>query len=74
MNRTRLRAVARKEVIQLGRDRRSLALAFLLPLILLVLFGYAITWDVNHIRTAVVDRDRSARSRDLPMPGQARGD
>jgi ABC-2 type transport system permease protein len=65
MNRMRLRAIVQKEVIQLRRDRRSLVLAFLLPLILLVLFGYAITWDVNHIRTAVVDRDRSAQSRDL---------
>jgi ABC-2 type transport system permease protein len=61
----RLLAVARKEVIQLRRDPRSLALAFALPLLLLILFGYAITWDVNHIATAVLDQDRSARSRDL---------
>jgi ABC-2 type transport system permease protein len=62
---SRLLAVARKEVIQLRRDPRSLALAFLLPLLLLILFGYAITWDVNEIPTVVVDQDRSARSRDL---------
>ncbi|HEU4334716.1 MAG TPA: ABC transporter permease, partial [Candidatus Eisenbacteria bacterium] len=48
---SRLLAVARKEVIQLRRDPRSLALAFLLPLLLLILFGYAITWDVNEIPT-----------------------
>jgi drug efflux transport system permease protein len=61
----RLLAIARKEVIQLRRDPRSLALAFALPLLLLILFGYAITWDVNHIATAVLDQDGTARSRDL---------
>jgi ABC-2 type transport system permease protein len=62
---TRLKAVSRKEVIQLWRDTRSLILAFALPVLLLILFGYAITWDVNEIRTAVVDQDKSARSREL---------
>ena len=61
----RLRAIARKELIQLRRDTRSLALAFVLPAILLVLFGYAITTDVEHIQTAVVDRDRTPESRGL---------
>lgn len=61
----RLLAIARKELLQLRRDPRSLALAFALPLLLLVLFGYAITWDVKHIATGVLDQDRSARSRDL---------
>ena len=62
---TRLKAIARKEVIQLRRDVRSLILAFLLPVTLLVLFGYAITWDVNDIKTSVVDHDKSQRSREL---------
>jgi len=57
--------VTRKELIQLRRDTRSLVLAFLLPILLLVLFGYAISWDVDRIETAVLDRDHSARSRDL---------
>jgi ABC-2 type transport system permease protein len=65
VNLHRLLAVSRKEVIQLRRDTRSLTLAFLLPMFLLILFGYAITWDVEHIPTAVVDQDRSARSREL---------
>lgn len=65
MSRTRLLAVARKEVIQLRRDTRSLALAFLLPLLLIILFGYAISWDVDDIKTAVLVQDRSARSREL---------
>lgn len=57
--------MARKETLQLQRDPRSLLLAFLLPVLLLVLFGYAITWDVNHIAVAVLDQDASARSRAL---------
>ena len=65
MSFSRLLAVARKEVIQLRRDARSLTLAFLLPVLLVVLFGYAISWDVTDIDTAVLDQDGSARSRQL---------
>lgn len=65
MSWTRLMAVARKEALQLRRDTRSLILAFALPLLLLVLFGYAISWDIDNIRTAVLDEDHSARSRDV---------
>ena len=61
----RLWAIARKEALQLARDRRSLLLAFALPLLLLVLYGYAIVWDVRDIALAVVDQDRSAESREL---------
>jgi ABC-2 type transport system permease protein len=73
LDRTRLLAVARKEVLQLRRDTRSLLLAFLLPLLLLVLFGYAISWDVDHIRAAVLDQDRRAPSRALRDALQASG-
>lgn len=62
---TRLAAIARKEARQLARDRRSLLLAFALPLALLVFFGYAISWDVRDIALAVVDQDRTPESRDL---------
>ena len=64
-NPARMMAIASKELIQLRRDPRSLALAFVLPAILLVLFGFAITTDVKDIRTAVLDRDNSAESRAL---------
>lgn len=65
MSVTRLWAMTRKEIIQLRRDTRSLLLAFALPVLLLLLFGYAISWDVRDIPTAVLDQDRSARSRQL---------
>jgi ABC-2 type transport system permease protein len=73
LDRTRLMAVVRKEVRQLRRDSRSLALAFLLPLVLLVFFGYAITWDVNHIGMAVVDQDHGAAARSLVDAFRAAG-
>jgi ABC-2 type transport system permease protein len=57
--------MARKEAIQLRRDTRSLILAFLLPVVLLIIFGYAISWDVRNIKTAVLDQDRSEQSRAL---------
>lgn len=69
----RLRAVARKEVLQLRRDPRSLAMAFVMPVLLLVLFGYAITWDVRHISLAVVDQDASSQSRALVDAFRASG-
>ena len=65
LDRTRLLAMARKEVLQLRRDPRSLILAFLLPVALLVFFGYAISWDVSDIRLVVVDQDHGARAREL---------
>src|SRR5581483_6005466 len=62
---SRLLAIARKEVIQLRRDPRSLLLAFAVPVLLLIIFGYAITWDIRSISMAVLDGDNSARSREL---------
>lgn len=52
-------AIARKELIQLRRDSRSLVLAFLLPPGLILFFGYAIRFDVEDIRLAVWDGDRT---------------
>jgi ABC-2 type transport system permease protein len=65
MNPVRVRAVARKEFFHLMRDVRSLFLAFVIPLVLILLFGYALSLDVEHIRTVVVDHDRTETSRDL---------
>jgi ABC-2 type transport system permease protein len=59
----RLFAMARKETIQLVRDLRSLGLAFALPVVMLLLFGSAITTDIKYIKLAVLDRDNSLESR-----------
>lgn len=58
-------ALAVKELRQLRRDRLTLAMMIVLPLMQLLLFGYAINTDVRHIHTVVYDQDRSAQSRDL---------
>ncbi|MDT8341792.1 MAG: ABC transporter permease [Longimicrobiales bacterium] len=74
MSGTRLLAMARKEWIQLRRDPRSMILAFVLPLLLLVFFGYAITWDVENLALAVVDEDATALTRELTATLEATGD
>lgn len=61
----RLTAIILKEFIQLVRDRRTLAMAILMPVVQLFLFGYAITTDVKHLPTAVLDLSRSPESRRL---------
>ncbi|MEW6570485.1 MAG: ABC transporter permease [Nitrospirota bacterium] len=61
----RTKAIAKKELIQILRDPLSLAMAFLMPVILLFIFGYAISLDVDNLATIVYDRDRSSLSREL---------
>jgi len=61
----RIKAIARKEFYHLIRDFRSLYLAFFIPLLLILMFGYALSLDVDHIRTVVVDHDKTELSRDL---------
>ncbi len=61
----RVKAIAKKEMLQIRRDPLSLAMAFLMPALLLIIFGYAITLDVNNLTTIVYDRDRSSMSREF---------
>ena len=61
----RLLVIAWKELIQLRRDRLTLAMTVLLPVLQLLLFGFAVNTDVRHIPTVVFDADRSPDSRDL---------
>lgn len=61
----RFYAIFRKEGVHIVRDWRSLALALAIPAMLLLLFGYALTLDVDKIPAAVYDQDRTPQSRDL---------
>jgi len=61
----RLLSVVRKEVLHIWRDRRTLAVMLLIPVVQLILLGYAATTDVEHLRTAVFDGDHSQSSREL---------
>ena len=58
-------AIARKEFLHILRDPRSLIMALAIPLIMLLLFGYALSLDVDRVPTIVYDVSRTAQSRDL---------
>lgn len=61
----RIASVLRKEFLQMRRDRLTLAVVLMLPLVQLLLFGYAIQTEVRHIPTVVFDQSLSAESRQL---------
>ena len=58
-------AVAHKELRQIGRDRRTLLILLFVPAMFLLLYGYALNFDIRNVALAVEDRDRSAQSRAL---------
>ncbi|MFZ4386176.1 MAG: ABC transporter permease [Chloroflexota bacterium] len=58
-------AIAYKETLQIIRDRRTLGLMLVLPVVQLLLFGFAVGTTVAHISTVVVDQSRDPESRDL---------
>ena len=58
-------AVASKELRQILRDRRSLLILLFIPAFFLLLYGYALSFDIRNVKLAVQDRDRSTRSREL---------
>ncbi len=62
MSLSRAWAIAKKEFIHILRDPRSLALVILMPALLMLLFGYAVTLDVKNVSMAVLDRDQSQES------------
>jgi len=65
MSLRRLRAIARKEILHVIRDPRSLASAVAIPLTMLLIFGYALSLDVDRIPTIVFNLDTSPQSEEL---------
>lgn len=65
MNPRRLWAVARKEALHIRRDPRSLILAVGIPMLMLLMFGYALTLDVDRVPFVVWDQGRSVESREF---------
>jgi ABC-2 type transport system permease protein len=65
MNIRRTRAAARKEFLHILRDPLSLIMALALPIVMILLFGYALTLDVDRIPSIVYDSDQSPESREL---------
>lgn len=65
MKPSRLWAVGRKEFVHIVRDPRSLGMAIAIPMLLLVLFGYALTLDVDDVPTVIWDQSESQTSREF---------
>jgi ABC-2 type transport system permease protein len=61
----RIKAITRKELIQIKRDPLSLAMAFFMPMLLILIFGYAITFDIDNINAVAIDLDKSSMSREF---------
>jgi ABC-2 type transport system permease protein len=71
MSFTRFLAVARKEVVQILRDTRSLIIVLIMPVVLVLLFGYGVNLDLKGLPVYVYDRDGSQQSQDLLKRFQA---
>ena len=65
INFNRIKAIFLKEFIHIKRDARSLVITLIAPIVLLILYGYAVTFDIKRIDLGVVDYDNSKQSRDL---------
>lgn len=65
MNPVHVKAIVRKEFYHLIRDFRSMYLAFVIPLLLIFMFGYALSLDVDNVKTVIVDQDKTGLSRDF---------
>ena len=61
----RIRAIAWKEILQIRRDLRSILIVVAMPVILMLAFGYGVSFDIKHLPTYVFDRENSQQSRDL---------
>ncbi|MFY9741689.1 MAG: ABC transporter permease [Candidatus Sulfotelmatobacter sp.] len=71
MSFTRFLAVARKEVIHILRDSRGLIIVLIMPVVLVLLFGYGVNLDFKGLPVYVYDRDGSQQSQDLLKRFQA---
>jgi len=67
----RVFSLIRKELLHVIRDPRTLAIMIVMPLVMLILLGFAATNDIEHLRTAVYDADKTPQSRDLVEAYQA---
>ncbi|NIA31742.1 MAG: ABC transporter permease [Actinobacteria bacterium] len=59
---TRILSITRKEVLHILRDTKSVFIIFMMPVLMVVLYGYAITFDIKDIKLGIVDRDHTPAS------------
>ena len=71
MNFTRILAIARKEVLQIKRDSRSLLIVLLMPLMLMAVLGYGVNLDIKRLRVLIFDREGSQASQHFAKRFQA---
>lgn len=65
MKKSRLFTITKKEFIHIRRDKASLVIALMMPIMMLLLFGFAVNTDVNNVDLVVYDGSRSSESREL---------
>ena len=65
ISRRRIRPIIKKEFRQIFRDKRSLGVLLFIPAFMLIMFGYALNYDVRHVPLAVFDQDGSTMSREF---------
>jgi len=58
----RVLAISNKEFIQIRRDPRSLGLAIVIPVLLLLIFGYGLSLDIDRVATVVWNQDASSKT------------
>ncbi|KHD35202.1 transporter [Clostridium acetobutylicum] len=73
MNFQRFKAIVKKEVIQLKRDRASFGIAIMMPIVMIFLFGYAVNTELSNISMTVLDQSNSIESRELIQSFQNTG-
>ncbi|HNW59557.1 MAG TPA: ABC transporter permease [bacterium] len=61
----RILAILRKELLHIRRDPRSLVIVFLLPILMVLLYGHAVTFDIRDIKLGVIDEDKTPAAREL---------
>jgi ABC-2 type transport system permease protein len=71
MNWRRLVAMTRKEMVQIVRDWRSLAIVVAMPLVLMLVYGYGVSFDTKHLPLCIFDREGSQKSQDFLKHFQA---
>lgn len=65
MNMQRFISIIKKEFIQIKRDKASFGIAIMMPIVMMLLFGYSVTTELNNIPTAVLDQNHSKESREF---------
>lgn len=73
MNMQRFFSIVKKEIIQLKRDKASFGIAIMMPIVMILLFGYAVNTELSNISMSVIDQSNTAESRELIQSFQNTG-